>query len=785
MHKSDSSTFQFLDNRYEAVAQRKLQEMVNNSPQALQLRAFQNMANIISETGQTIQLLTNANSHPSQQKQSIRKKDNYTGLPDNLKFGIENLSGYSMDDVKVHYNSNKPAQLQAHAYTQGTEIHLGSGQEKHLPHEAWHVVQQKQGRVKPTLQMKGSINVNNDVGLEKEADVMGEKASYLELITTQLKSNHDINISVPSDSSVAQLKLIKILDEIVWNTKWSREDKKNKLKEKGFIPRSWVRGLKAEDEWNLANELLEEIKNEKLQEKAWNEKSDITEKRKIYRAYTIEERLALQEKLKLDVEELRLTHLFDLEQVPKSDTGSSSPAGKSPNNAVSILNVHFKSDINLLDKYVGFLAEVANRIGFTLIIWTTKKDEIKVTKQLTKFKSLKYKIRILSNERFSSWAEDSVEHLINGNVAILRKFETDDLEKGISLGRQARWPRGTQDLITKGYKVNQGKTGELKKEAVKAEDRNEVVGHIRSYIEGGNMITLETGLLIGKDSVSATSYAYNISSEMVIQIMAEDFGLKPSQIIPVEQPGKFHLDMGLMSIGNGVVIVNDSSEKLKLEQAKDNSNPKAIEKLTLICKLENQASEDLLASGIKVLRLNLEHHDDGDSESRYNFFNGEYVQGSDGKRHYITNGAAPELEARFYRFMVEEVKVVDEVHFAPREISIQSLKDEGGIGCRVKGQAIPLQNMSEVEKLAVSPSLDVALPKSIKNIGEIQIALKVMGISINNVDRLNRTYKVLALKYHPDKGGSHDEMTILNEAMAVLTNLGQEENSEKTLLVKY
>jgi hypothetical protein len=64
-------------------------------------------------------------------------------LPDNLKTGMENLSGYSMDDVKVHRNSDKPAS-QARAYAQGTDMHLGSDQEKHLPHEAWHVVQQKQ-----------------------------------------------------------------------------------------------------------------------------------------------------------------------------------------------------------------------------------------------------------------------------------------------------------------------------------------------------------------------------------------------------------------------------------------------------------------------------------------------------------------------------------------------------------------------------------------------------------------------------------------------------------------
>ena len=58
---------------------------------------------------------------------------NNTGLPDNLKTGVEQLSGMSLDDVKVHYNSDKPAQLQAHAYAQGTDIHLASGQENTCP----------------------------------------------------------------------------------------------------------------------------------------------------------------------------------------------------------------------------------------------------------------------------------------------------------------------------------------------------------------------------------------------------------------------------------------------------------------------------------------------------------------------------------------------------------------------------------------------------------------------------------------------------------------------------
>ena len=101
---------------------------------------------------------------------------NETGLPDGLKSGIESLSGISLDDVRVHYGSAQPGQLNALAYAQGSEIHLAPGQEQHLPHEAWHVVQQAQGRVQPTTQLQGGVPVNDDQGLEQEADLMGAKA---------------------------------------------------------------------------------------------------------------------------------------------------------------------------------------------------------------------------------------------------------------------------------------------------------------------------------------------------------------------------------------------------------------------------------------------------------------------------------------------------------------------------------------------------------------------------------------------------------------------------------
>lgn len=114
------------------------------------------------------------------------KMENRTGLPDGMKALLEAKSGYSMNDVRVNYNSSRPAQLRALAYTQGSEIHIAPGQEKHLAHEAWHVAQQKQGRVQPTTQLKG-VNVNDDEDLEKEADERGKEMIEGESGSIQMK----------------------------------------------------------------------------------------------------------------------------------------------------------------------------------------------------------------------------------------------------------------------------------------------------------------------------------------------------------------------------------------------------------------------------------------------------------------------------------------------------------------------------------------------------------------------------------------------------------------------
>lgn len=179
-----SGTLQFVDNRPVNLLLQRVsddeEDVLQGKFDATVQREEEDEDTLQGKFEGTVQRMAEDDEEASQMKvdTTIQQKPNNTGLPDNLKAGVEELSGFSMDDVKVHYNSSQPATVQALAYTQGTDIHVAPGQEQHLPHEAWHVAQQMAGRVEPTTEV-GGIPVNDNIGLEHEADVMGARANSL------------------------------------------------------------------------------------------------------------------------------------------------------------------------------------------------------------------------------------------------------------------------------------------------------------------------------------------------------------------------------------------------------------------------------------------------------------------------------------------------------------------------------------------------------------------------------------------------------------------------------
>ncbi|MDP3468743.1 MAG: DUF4157 domain-containing protein [Daejeonella sp.] len=237
---------------------RTYQDMANNSQQVKQLRSYQQMAD------QNKSGVAQRTENPAPQQSSLNQQNNNTGLPDQLKSGIENLSGYSLDDVKVHYNSDKPATLQAHAYAQGTDIHVASGQDRHLPHEAWHVVQQKQGRVKPTLQLKGKedeteeffdlAETGEEEGIKAEKKVEPKSAAHRKKLDelkksgahmgeeSQIKFQGELTVAARlnrffgNESSYSQI--LRLSDE--FNKSQDVAEKQALLKELKPLARTWL-----------------------------------------------------------------------------------------------------------------------------------------------------------------------------------------------------------------------------------------------------------------------------------------------------------------------------------------------------------------------------------------------------------------------------------------------------------------------------------------------------------------------------------------------------------------
>jgi len=116
----------------------------------------------------------------------MRPKAGGLPLPAEVRTKMETAFGADFSDVRVHVG-HEATSLGAIAYTWGTNIHFAPGQynphtlqgQKLLGHELWHVLQQKQGRVRNPF--GGGVAVVQDHALEAEADRMGVKAAMTQV----------------------------------------------------------------------------------------------------------------------------------------------------------------------------------------------------------------------------------------------------------------------------------------------------------------------------------------------------------------------------------------------------------------------------------------------------------------------------------------------------------------------------------------------------------------------------------------------------------------------------
>ncbi|MDB9150853.1 DUF4157 domain-containing protein [Parabacteroides distasonis] len=210
---------------------------------------------------------------PKSQSRTLDSKPKTSGqVPIDVilqQYREQNIQRYAEDEELIQSKFDTiQSEKKALAYAQGTDIHVAPRQEKYLPHETLHVVQQKQGKVRLTTQVND--NVNNDTGLEKEAGIM----SGVALSCVDNKNNETLK-ATSFLRGVLQRQIIvndvevykdRILDDMVTNTKGSIQTwltslgmtatlkRKNELKEEKTATESNSKATKYLDK-NLRNQI--------------------------------------------------------------------------------------------------------------------------------------------------------------------------------------------------------------------------------------------------------------------------------------------------------------------------------------------------------------------------------------------------------------------------------------------------------------------------------------------------------------------------------------------------
>ncbi|MFZ1357403.1 MAG: DUF4157 domain-containing protein [Saprospiraceae bacterium] len=161
------------------------------------------------------------------------KSSSPSGMPDETLNKMSASFGSDFSDVNIHSDSKRATDAGALAYTQGNDIHFAPGQydpssqsgQELLGHELTHVQQQREGRVQANNEVNG-LPLNDDKGLEQEADEMGSKVSQRKEVGHELAGQRVFH----STSTAIQRKQLHSVTSNTIQRDPTTADKKKELK---------------------------------------------------------------------------------------------------------------------------------------------------------------------------------------------------------------------------------------------------------------------------------------------------------------------------------------------------------------------------------------------------------------------------------------------------------------------------------------------------------------------------------------------------------------------------
>lgn len=251
------------------------------------------------------------------------------------------------------------------------------------------------------------------------------------------------------------------------------------------------------------------------------------------------------------------------------------------------------------------------------------------------------------------------------------------------------------------------------------------------YLEGGNALVGRkadgTGYaVVGADSLTVSREALSkelgrkLSDADTRALIAQDYGVATKDLVVVEQPGDFHIDMHMALLPGGKAVVNDALSVFETQKAwlteHFKSPPKPPAKRTEAAKLEHELAveewkigkelfrerlseleqaakaaaahearmvKDLEAQGLEVHRMPGVFPRTHQSP-RMNFLNAEQGVNPKGQHFMVLLGGDPRAEAMVKERLSAISGAPVRVHFLDPALTETTLNAMGGLSCRAK-----------------------------------------------------------------------------------------------------
>ncbi len=442
----------------------------------------------------------------------------------------------------------------------------------------------------------------------------------------------------------------------------------------------------------------------------------------------------------------RLAALRELDRAPERVPDRAPVAPEDGSADVVAMHMSFGAADTSMEGFIEQMAAIGRVEGYRVVVRTHPELVDELGRSIARRE--RGDVTLVASEHFGDiWTEDAGELRTDRTVMVAHQPPEDfDVAMTIFEARLERfYPGATVDAVkAKPEKYPLVGFGQLGASYFADRDTQRGMAAVAvasgaplqlafSAIEGGNALVgrRDDGrpyVVVGRDSVALTRALLSkelgraVDDDFVRRAIAKDYGTKPADVVFVEQPADYHLDVRMMLIAPGEVVVNDAREVAKKvgewaradhakqkpraptpnsskaardsyaqrladwkEDAKwrDDDLRRLATRAEHDAKVEARTVADLEAAGLKVHRMagKFPHSHVG----LMNFLNVEQGRGNDGGRFLVALGGDRRAEtyARgcFERFSGARI---DRMYFLDRELTPRTLEAMGGISCRSK-----------------------------------------------------------------------------------------------------